>query len=135
MTRVNTSLYRSMLPGLVISPVQYGNIAVLDVTADALTAVASGTQTTALLLSAILNRITTVVTGGDAVRLPPSLAGMKITISNAAANAVNVFPSSAAQGGVTGGDSINALSQNTAYSQATGRTTFYCYTTGVWQTA
>jgi Na+/H+ antiporter NhaC len=63
---------------------------------------------------------------------------MQITILNkATANPCNVFPASSGQGGASGGDKINALSQNTAYSLAastTAPTIFYCFTTGVWQT-
>jgi hypothetical protein len=124
-----------VLPGLGGQPSQYTEMSLFEMPADTLTAVASGTQTTALLFTAVQNRVTVVASAGDAVRLPPALAGLAITVSNAASNAMNVFPSSAAQGGVTGGDAINALSQNTAYSQATGRQTFRCFTTGTWETA
>lgn len=135
MSRLNTSFVRNVLATSVTSPIQQVNSAILESSSDTLTATPSGTQTTALLLVSIQNRVTVVATSGDAVSLPPALAGAQITISNANANALNVFPSSATQGGVTGGDSINALSANTAYSQVTGRVTFCCYTTGVWQTA
>lgn len=113
------------------------NLALVDSVSDGLTATASGTQTTALLLVSKLNRITTVASAGDAVRLPPAIAGISITVRNAATtNAMNVYPSSAAQGGVTGGDAINALGANAAYSQtvAANTVTFRCYTTGIWST-
>ena len=135
MSRLNSSILRSVLPQSVVSPIQLANAAILDSTTDTITATPSGTQTTALLLVSVINRVTVVATGADAVRLPPALAGMKITVSNAATNSLDVFPSSATQGGVTGGDSINALSVNAAYAQATGRITFMCFTTGVWETA
>jgi hypothetical protein len=109
----------------------------LDSTADNLTATPSGTQTTALALAARVNRVTTVATAGDAVRLPPALAGMTIKVKNSAsANAMNVYPASAAQGGVAGGDAINALGANAAYSLAAGLSalTFTCFTTGTWIT-
>jgi hypothetical protein len=95
----------------------------------------SPSQTTAVLLTTRYNRIATVTTADDAVRLPPAIAGLTITVSNASANAAGVYPSSAAQGGVTGGDNINALSANAYYAQATGKITYVCYTTGTWQTA
>jgi hypothetical protein len=135
MPRLFTQIAHNVLPSVAGAPAQSVDNIPLDSTADALTATASGTQTTALLLTSKANRITTVATGADAVRLPPALAGVSITVSNAATNSMDVFPSSAAQGGVTGGDSINALSANAAYAQATGRQTFTCFTTGVWETA
>jgi hypothetical protein len=47
-----------------------------------------------------------------------------------------VWPSSQAQGGVTGGDKINALAQNGAFSLtvALGVTVFYCFSPGTWRT-
>ena len=104
---------------------------------DNITATAGGTQSSALLLANQQNRITMVATAGDAVRLPPALAGAAVVITNdATTNAANVFPSSAAQGGVTGGDKINALAANTAYSLtvASGPTIFYCFSAGTWRT-
>jgi hypothetical protein len=99
-----------------------------------LTAVASGTQSTALLLTSRYNRVTTVASAGDAVRLPPALAGMLITVWDGhSSNSVKVFPSSAAQGGVTGGDAINAAGANAAYTiTAAYVATFRCVTTGQW---
>jgi hypothetical protein len=116
---------------------QYQNESTLQSSVDALTATASGSQTTALLLSSKNNRITTVASAGDAVRLPPAVVGLSINVRNAAsANAMNVYPSSAAQGGITGGDQINALGANTAFSQtvAANTITYRCYTAGTWIT-
>lgn len=125
------------VPGQGIGASGNSQVNFFDSVTDALTATASGTQITALLLTTRQNRITTVASAGDAVRLPPAIAGMSISVRNAAsANAMNVFPASAAQGGVTGGDAINALSQNTAFSQtvAANTVTYRCYTTGTWIT-
>lgn len=96
--------------------------------ANALTATASGTQGTSLLLAAAFNRITTVATGGDAVKLPAAVAGAEVTVFNkAAANSLNVFPSL--------GDAINALAANTAYAvAATKGVTFTCCVNGIWDT-
>src|SRR5215471_13339649 len=67
-------------------------------------------QAGALLLVNQQNRITTVAAAGDSVRLPPAISGGCITVVNdAASNAMNVWPSSATQGGAAGGDKINAL--------------------------
>jgi hypothetical protein len=123
--------------GLGVGSSELQFVDVFDSTADTLTATPSGSQTTSALLTARINRITIVTSAGDGFRLPPAIQGMKIEVRNAAAsNACNIFPSSAAQGGVTGGDQINALGQNTAFSLtvALNTTTFRCYTTGTWYT-
>jgi hypothetical protein len=136
MARLFTQFAHNVLPSSVgVSPTQSVDNVPLDSSTDTITATASGTQTTAVLLTTKVNRITVVASGSDAVRLPPALAGVSIVVSNAATNSAAVFPSSATQGGVTGGDAINALSQNSAYTLATGRQTFICFTTGTWETA
>lgn len=93
---------------------------------DGLTAHAGGGQGSATPLTAMLNRVTTVGTAADSVILPASANGLQIVVINAAAaNAMNVFPAS--------GESINALSANTALSIAANKTaTFYCVTAGQW---
>lgn len=103
---------------------------------NAITATASGTQTTSVLLTTSINRVTTITTGGDSVLLPPSVPGLSIKVINATAStSMNVYPASATQGGVTGGDSINALSQNTAYAIAgTKVVSFSCAVAGIWNT-
>jgi hypothetical protein len=104
---------------------------------DNITATPSGSQATSLLLVNQQNRITTVASAGDGVRLPPALSGACVVVVNdAVTNAANIFPSSAAQGGVAGGDKINALAVNTAFSLtvALGVTIFYCFSNGVWRT-
>ena len=105
-------------------------------TQTGITATPSGTQSTALLLTGTQWQITTVATSGDAVRLPPALPGMELTgLNNAAVNPANIFPSSNAQGGVSGGDKINALAQNAAFSLViTTPTIFYCFVVGTWIT-
>jgi hypothetical protein len=104
---------------------------------DNITATPSGTQANSMLLVNAQSRITTVATAGDGLRLPPALAGAAVVVVNdATTNAANLWPSSAAQGGVTGGDKINALSANAAFSLtvAAGPTIFYCFSNGVWRT-
>lgn len=110
-------------------------VTLTDSVADPITATPSGTQTTSLLLTAKANNITVVATAADGVRLPPATAGAVIKVRNGATNSAAVFPSSAAQGGISGGDSINALAANGAYTLATGTVTFTCYTAGKWFTA
>lgn len=104
---------------------------------DNITATPSGTQATSVLLAQQQNRITTVATAGDGVRLPPAIPGAAIVVVNdAATNAANIWPSSAAQGGITGGDKINVGAPNAAFSLtvALGVTIFYCFTLGTWRT-
>jgi hypothetical protein len=128
----------SILPGNIDSPgpTQNSNAAMIDSATDGITAQhTSPSQSTAILLTSKINRVTTVTTANDAVRLPPSIVGLSITVSNAAVNNLGVYPSSATQGGVTGGDAINALAQNAVFAQATGVTVYRCYTLGTWQTA
>jgi hypothetical protein len=104
---------------------------------DNITATISGTQTTSRLIAQQQNRITTVASAGDGVRLPPALAGACVVLVNdATTNAANVWPSSQAQGGASGGDKINAGVANAAFSLtvALGVTIFYCFSNGVWRT-
>jgi hypothetical protein len=104
---------------------------------DNITATPGGTQATSAMLAQQQNRITTVTTAGDGLRLPPALSGAAVVVVNdAAANAANIWPSSQAQGGASGGDKINALAANTAFSLtvALGVTVFYCFSNGTWRT-
>jgi hypothetical protein len=72
------------------------------------------------------SRVTTVGTAGDSVVLPPAKAGMSMTVANnAAANSMDVFP--------TVGESINALSVNTALAVAANKVVqFTCAVDGLW---
>lgn len=100
---------------------------------DTVTAGAGGTQGVATPIVAAYSRVTTVASAGDSILLPSCVAGasntstglgsttgMEIVVTNAhASNAINVFPVS--------GQSINALSANTAFSLAAGKTaTMFC---------
>jgi hypothetical protein len=74
---------------------------------------------------------------GDSVVLPPAVVGLQIVVQNSGGASLNVFPASQAQGGASGGDKINALTQNTALAIASGGTTptvFYCFSSGIWNT-
>jgi hypothetical protein len=103
-------------------------------TQTGITATASGTISTSIAITAEQAQISTAASGSG-VRLPPAVAGMELTLINNGANSVNVFPASAALGGVSGGDAINALSQNTAYVFTTGTPLiFYAFVTGTWIT-
>jgi hypothetical protein len=95
-------------------------------TTNGITAHAGGGQGSAVLLTTVINRITTVGTAADSVLLPVSAAGLQITVTNAAAaNSANVFPQT--------GDQINALGANTAFALAAGKTAqFSCAVAGQW---
>ena len=59
--------------------------------ADNITAHAGGGQASATPLTGAVNRIATVATAADSVKLPASVAGMVVYASNDAANAAQVF--------------------------------------------
>lgn len=93
--------------------------------ANGLTATAAGTQATALLLGAVINRVTVVATIGDATKLPVAAPGLSVTVTNAAAASMNVFPNT--------GDSVNGAAANTAYPLAAGKTaSFTSAAAGIW---
>ena len=105
-----------------------GTIAAMSSSTNAITAYAGGGQTNAVALTASFNRVTTVATAADSVKLPTAVAGAQVFVFNkAATNSMNVFPST--------GDAINALSANTAYALAvTKGAIFTCVVTGTWDT-
>ena len=104
--------------------------AVADLTSaqGAIVAFAGGGQANGFALTRSSNRVATVATAGDSVRLPLAVPGGQITVFNkAASNSLNVFPAT--------GDAINALAANAAYALAvTKGVTFFCVTTGIWDT-
>jgi hypothetical protein len=93
----------------------------------------TGTQTTATAIVTSTVGVTPAATT-DAVRLPPAIAGMEVTVVNkSATNTLTVFPASAAQGGVTGGDNINGGAQNASINAVAAiPTLFFCLTIGQW---
>lgn len=107
---------------------------------DNITAKAGGGQALGVPVTAPLVRVTVVGSAGDSITLPPAIRGMEVTVVNdAAVNAMNVFPASAAQGGAAGGDAINSLAANAAFSQTvsstpTAPTIFICFSNGFWRT-
>lgn len=89
----------------------------------ALTAHAGGGQSSALQLTADVNIVTTVASLNDSVILPNMTPGRGVVVVNAGANSMNVFPAV--------GETINALSANTALAVAAGKAaTFYCAVAG-----
>jgi hypothetical protein len=98
----------------------------LESVQDAITAHAGGGQGSAVLITAQNARVTVVGTAADSVVLPPSVPGLIITISNAAAvNSLNVFPPV--------GSSIDNGAANAASAVAALKTaTFTCYSATQW---
>jgi hypothetical protein len=87
---------------------------------------AGSTQGTATALAKDINVVSTV-SAGQGVVLPTAVAGMRITVMNTSATAVNVYPAS--------GGAINSGATNAAYSLAAGgRLDFIATTTTQWYT-
>jgi hypothetical protein len=107
---------------------QNSNVAVgflLESSADSITANAGGGQTNATQLAAEVNRVTTVATIGDSVKLPASAAGLSIVVINHGANQMQVYGA--------GTDTINDVATATGVPQMAGSTTIYaCATAGAW---
>jgi hypothetical protein len=92
---------------------------------EGITATASGSITTSYQLTAGISQVTTVASGGDAVKLPATTPTsgttgtggglMMIIVNGAASNSLNIFPFASA-------DTINAGSAGAAYALAAGKT-------------
>lgn len=90
-------------------------------TVDNLTATAGGGQSGALLLTAYFNRVTTVASGNDSVRLPQSTVspyqvgsvGCQIYVHNSGANSMQLFGS--------GTDTINGVATGTGVAVPAGK--------------
>lgn len=94
--------------------------------ASGLTAAAGGTQAAALALTAEVNRVTTVATAADSVKLPPSAPGLTILVINQGANPMQVFGA--------GTDTIDAVATATGVSQMPNSVVMYiCAAAGLWQ--
>lgn len=96
-----------------------------ETVAPAVTAHAGGGQTSATLLTASFNNITTVANAADSVKLPPSSVGTTITVSNQGANAAQIFGTSP--------DTINSVATGTGISIPVGAIfVFTCAVVGNW---
>lgn len=94
-------------------------------TQTGLTAHAGGGQTNGTLLNPGFNQFSTVTTAADSATLPTNVLGNTVVVTNNGASSMNVFPAL--------GDSINALSANTALAVAAGATTvFYGTSATTW---
>lgn len=90
------------------------------------TANATQTQAAATALVSMINRVSTVVTQGDGVRLPASAVGLSIVIINRGANAVQVYGA--------GTDTINGIATATGISQGVNtQATYTCSVSGNWE--
>lgn len=93
---------------------------------NAITAFATGGQSGATQLTAVMNRVSVCATAGDSVKLPVSTPGLEILVQNDGATGCDVF-------GQTG-DFIGTQAVNTALRVPPGSLcTFACYVAGTWQ--
>ena len=96
---------------------------------NGITALAGGGQANAITFTKQVNRVTTVGTAADSVKLPKAVPGCQplVVINAAAANSMNVFPAS--------GDAVNALAADAAFAVAANKTVmFFCAVAGTWNT-
>lgn len=92
---------------------------------DAITAHAGGGQTNAVLLTGVINRLTTVASAADSVKLPVSKAGLVVYLVNSGADSAQVFGS--------GTDTINGVATATGVAQAAGvSAVYFCPVAGKW---
>lgn len=92
---------------------------------NGIAALAGGAQVGATQITNVINRVTTVATAGDSVKLPASAGGLQIVVTNAASVSLNVYPSS--------GDAINGAAVNLPQAIAAGKTSsFSCAVSGQW---
>jgi hypothetical protein len=99
--------------------------------ADALTAGTTQSQAGGLPITAEISRFTTTAHDHDCGTLPVSVPGTQLTIINAGAHILDVYPNAAG----TTTETINALSANAAFSMsATKVAMFYCTVAGQWHT-
>lgn len=92
---------------------------------NGITAFAGGGQSSATALTSQVNRVSTVATAGDSVKLPASAAGMIITVWNDSANPMQVFGA--------GTDTVNGVATATGVSQMQKSVVIYaCTAAGAW---
>jgi hypothetical protein len=92
---------------------------------DGLTANAGGGQANATILPRMFNRVTTVATSGDSVKLPPAMPGADIMVINSGANPMAVFAS--------GNDQIDGLAAGASLTHFPNSVVLYsCYGSGNW---
>ncbi|HLH13031.1 MAG TPA: hypothetical protein VKV77_14295 [Methylovirgula sp.] len=99
----------------------------LNSQADTIAAHAGGGQASATLLVATINRVTTVASAADSVKLSPSSqANVLQIVINDGANALQLFGS--------GSDTINGAAATTGISLAAGKVgIFFSSSAGIWR--
>lgn len=86
---------------------------------------AGGGQANATQITKVFNRVVTVATAADSVKLPAAIPGASLTIANRGGASMNVFPQT--------GEFINALTVNSAFAMANNATSyFFCALEGRW---
>ncbi|MBU6231404.1 hypothetical protein KGP36_01945 [Patescibacteria group bacterium] len=92
---------------------------------NGITAHSGGGQASAVPLTTTLNRVATVAADGDSVKLPAGTPGAEITVQNAGAHTLDVYPAT--------GEYIDAGAQNAAVTIAAGKSyTFFCALAAYW---
>lgn len=106
------------------SPTTIGGL-FIESFANGITANATQTQAAATQLTAEVNRITTVATSGDGVKLPASVPGLTVYVINKGANPMQVYG--------LGADLIDSVAAATGVSQMQSSMVIYsCTVTGQW---
>src|SRR5260370_19512369 len=96
-------------------------------TQEGLVAHAGGLQPLPTPITSMCARFTTVATAGDSSILPPAMPGLEITVINAGAASMNVFPDVGSQ--------INVAGVNVALALGNGKTAiFFTTAAGAWHT-
>lgn len=108
---------------------------------ESITAFAGGGQASSTLMGTIktqgyqaaLAELRVVATGGDSAQLPQASAGKTLCVFNNTANSANIFANPNVSK-ITGAlDTINALTNVTAYALAAGKSVlFFCPRDGFW---
>jgi len=102
-----------------------GDLKVLGTGNDQITAFAGGGQAGATSLTGIVNRVTTVVSAFDSVKLPSTSPPHMIVVINTSANPMQVFG--------TATDTINGVAAATGIIQPPGSIDLYCCpAAGLW---
>lgn len=112
-----------------IKQAQFDKVAFkLGSTEDSIVAKAGGGQATARQLTCEFNRVITVATTADSVKLPVSVPGMDVMIINDGANSLQAFG--------FGTDTIDGVATGTGVPlAAASRCNYMCVTAGKWQSA
>lgn len=114
---VAPALYFDKQNGVIYTNSAQGWTPILESVQDALTAHAGGGQANGTAITSQNARFTTVATAGDSATLQVAVPGLIVSVSNAGANSMNIFPAVGGQ--------INALGANAAFALAAGKTAFF----------